>query len=66
VQQQSARQQVPTAGQAADGEAETYLGRSGPAGPRTEAIQAERFARGEIDEKEYRNRLRTLRGGQPT
>ena len=42
-----------------------YFGRPGSAGPRTEAILAERLARGEIDEEEYRNRLRTLRG-QPT
>jgi putative membrane protein len=43
-----------------------YFWRPGPAGPGTEAILAERFARGEIDEEEYRSRLRTLRGGQPT
>jgi putative membrane protein len=43
-----------------------YFGRPGPAGTHTETILAERFARGEIDEEEYRGRLRTLRGGQPT
>lgn len=37
-----------------------------PAGPRTpEQILAERFARGEIDEDEYRQRLGTLRGIMP-
>ena len=29
-------------------------------------ILAERYARGEIDEEEYRRRLDTLRGGHPT
>ena len=36
---------------------------SGPAAPQAEQILAERFARGEIDETEYRTRLATLRGG---
>lgn len=31
-------------------------------GPSPEQILAERFARGEIDEEEYRSRLRTLTG----
>ncbi|MFE1175223.1 SHOCT domain-containing protein [Streptomyces sp. NPDC058773] len=50
------------------------LGRSGPghgeppgsrrvSGP--EQILAERYARGEIDEEEYRRRLATLRGAPP-
>lgn len=44
-----------------------YLGRSGPAaGPGSaERILAERYARGEIDEQEYRQRLAVLRGGPP-
>lgn len=29
-------------------------------------ILAERYARGEIDDEEYRRRLDTLQGGQPT
>lgn len=45
--------------------------RQGGAPPplRTEDVLAERFARGEIDEVEYQERLRVLRGegtGQPT
>ncbi len=42
-----------------------YLGRSGSAaGPGSaERILAERYARGEIDEQEYRQRLSVLRGG---
>jgi putative membrane protein len=50
-----------------------YLGRSGRAAPdlhgphaRAEAILAERFAQGEIDEEEYRRRLSVLRGAPPT
>jgi len=31
--------------------------------PTAEQVLAERFARGEIDEEEYRRRLDTLRGG---
>jgi putative membrane protein len=49
-----------------------YFGRSGrpPVEPRPpqspERLLAERFARGEIDEEEYRQRLAVLRGeGQP-
>ena len=50
------------------------LGRSGPSqgeppgnrsGPGPEQILAERYARGEIDEEEYRRRLATLRGAPP-
>ncbi|MGA5268463.1 SHOCT domain-containing protein [Streptomyces lydicamycinicus] len=50
------------------------LGRSAPArgepplprsGPPAEQILAERYARGEIDEEEYRRRLVTLRGAPP-
>ena len=48
-----------------------YVGRSGPS-PRQppgmstpEQVLAERFARGEIDEPEYTNRLATLRGRVP-
>ncbi|MGA4877422.1 SHOCT domain-containing protein [Streptomyces lydicamycinicus] len=50
------------------------LGRSAPArgepplprsGPPAEQILAERYARGEIDEEEYRRRLATLRGAPP-
>ncbi|MGW2416800.1 SHOCT domain-containing protein [Streptomyces tubercidicus] len=50
------------------------LGRSGPprgerpgtpTGPGAEQILAERYARGEIDEEEYRRRLATLRGAPP-
>ena len=50
-----------------------YLGRSGLAAPgqagqrtRAEAILAERFAQGEIDEEEYRRRLNVLRGAPPS
>ena len=42
-----------------------YLAR-GPRSPEStapEGILAQRFARGEIDEQEYRSRLATLRGG---
>ncbi|AZS73193.1 hypothetical protein DDE74_21545 [Streptomyces lydicus] len=50
------------------------LGRSGPGhdahpgtrrAPGPEQILAERYARGEIDEEEYRRRLATLRGAPP-
>ncbi|WP_235465941.1 SHOCT domain-containing protein [Streptomyces platensis] len=50
------------------------LGRSSPTrgeppahrgGPHAEQILAERYARGEIDEEEYRRRLATLRGTPP-
>ncbi|MFE7540156.1 SHOCT domain-containing protein [Streptomyces platensis] len=50
------------------------LGHSAPArgeppahrgGPNAEQILAERYARGEIDEEEYRRRLATLRGAPP-
>lgn len=46
-----------------------YLGRDerpspAPSGP--EDLLAERFARGEIDEPEYRRRLHTLGGWRPT
>lgn len=34
--------------------------------PNPEQILAERYARGEIDEEEYRRRLETLRHGGPT
>ncbi|MFI2303885.1 SHOCT domain-containing protein [Actinacidiphila glaucinigra] len=34
----------------------------GPAAPTPTQILADRFARGEIDEEEYRRRLATLRG----
>ncbi|MEU6272932.1 SHOCT domain-containing protein [Streptomyces populi] len=37
-------------------------GRAGP-GPAPEQLLAERFARGEIDEEEYRSRLAVLRSG---
>lgn len=45
-----------------------YIGRSGQAAAtRTpEQLLAERFARGEIDEGEYRDRLATLRGQVPS
>lgn len=33
----------------------------GPTGPRPEDVLADRFARGEIDEAEYRSRLEVLR-----
>ncbi|GAB2448968.1 SHOCT domain-containing protein [Streptomyces incanus] len=33
--------------------------------PAAEQVLAERFARGEIDEDEYRRRLAVLRGGAP-
>lgn len=36
-----------------------------PAMPSPDGILAERFARGEIDEQEYRHRLATLRGEAP-
>ncbi|MBO0775131.1 MAG: SHOCT domain-containing protein [Actinobacteria bacterium] len=36
-----------------------------PGMPHAEQILAERFARGEIDEQEYRSRLATLRGEAP-
>jgi putative membrane protein len=39
-----------------------YFGRPGSTGSSSETILAERFARGEIDEEEYRSRLRTLHG----
>ena len=39
-------------------------GFQGSTGDTPEAILAERFARGEIDEKEYRERIRVL-GGRP-
>ncbi len=44
-----------------------YLGRSGTHTHhgKAEDILAERFARGEIDEQEYRQRLAVLRGGEP-
>jgi putative membrane protein len=49
-----------------------YLGRTGRASSgqtrspgRAEAILAERFAQGEIDEEEYRRRLSVLRGAPP-
>lgn len=47
-----------------------YLGRDippnhPPATHTAEQLLAERFARGEIDETEYRNRLATLRGQTP-
>lgn len=37
--------------------------RSAPARPDAEQVLAERFARGEIDEHEYHQRLDTLHGG---
>ena len=43
-----------------------YLGRqdrSVPARPTPEQVLAERFAHGQIDEQEYRQRLDALRGG---
>ena len=41
-------------------------GGTSTAAPRSaEDLLAERFARGEIDEAEYQERLRVLRGGQP-
>ncbi len=45
-----------------------YLGRqdrSVVAGPTAEQVLAERFARGEVDEQEYRQRLDALRGARP-
>lgn len=40
---------------------------TGGPGPRSpEALLAERFARGEIDEDEYRQRLEVLRGDRAT
>ncbi|MET8567590.1 SHOCT domain-containing protein [Streptomyces sp. NPDC004783] len=36
-----------------------------PAAPTPEQILGERYARGEIDEEEYRRRLSTLRNGPP-
>jgi putative membrane protein len=43
-----------------------HLGRSGSAGPRhtAEELLAERFARGEIAEQEYCDRLEVLRRGR--
>jgi putative membrane protein len=40
-----------------------HLNRSGPAGPRptAEELLAERFARGDVTEQEYRDRLDVLR-----
>ncbi|GAA2558955.1 SHOCT domain-containing protein [Pseudonocardia hydrocarbonoxydans] len=47
-----------------------YFGRTGrsvPDRPTAEQVLAQRFARGEIDEQEYRHRLDTLRDGpRPT
>lgn len=47
-----------------------YLGRerdrSQPVGPTAEELLAQRFARGEIDEAEYRHRLDVLRQRIPT
>jgi putative membrane protein len=40
-------------------------GSPGEPGPSPEQILAERFARGEIDEEEYRRRLSVLRTGDP-
>jgi len=37
-----------------------------PAGPTAEQLLAERFARGEIDEEEYRSRLAALRAYGPS
>lgn len=47
-----------------------YLGRdqgppSEPAGPAAERLLAERFARGDIDEQEYRRRIELLRETRP-
>ena len=38
---------------------------SGETRPTPEQVLAERFARGEVDEEEYRRRLDTLRGAGP-
>jgi putative membrane protein len=43
----------------------TPTGQAGPT-PTAEAILAERLARGEIDPKEYRERLDALHGEKPT
>jgi putative membrane protein len=44
-----------------------HLGRMpAPPGSTPEALLGERFARGEIDDEEYRRRLATLRGNRPT
>lgn len=37
-----------------------------PAGPSAEQLLAERFARGEISEEEYRSRLVVLRSSRPS
>jgi putative membrane protein len=37
-----------------------------PAGPSPDGLLAERYARGEIDEQEYRRRLEVLREQRPT
>ncbi len=42
-----------------------YAAPGAPAAPPAEGILAGRFARGEIDEEEYRRRLATLRGDGP-
>ena len=45
-----------------------YVGRqnrSVASRPTAEQVLAERFARGEIDDQEYRTRLATLQGGAP-
>ena len=36
-----------------------------PGGPTPEQVLGDRFARGEIDAEEYRDRLAVLRGGAP-
>lgn len=51
--------------QPGDGRSDAQRGAEGPAGrsPSAEDILAERFARGEVDEEEYRRRREVLRGG---
>lgn len=53
---------VRALGHSAPTRAEPPVTRGGPA---AEQILAERYARGEIDEEEYRRRLATLRGAPP-
>ncbi|MEU9119931.1 SHOCT domain-containing protein [Streptomyces sp. NPDC048506] len=50
------------------GERTGWPGGRGPAAPTAEQILAERYARGEIEDEEYRRRLATLRAstGGPT
>jgi putative membrane protein len=48
------------------GRGEGHTRPSSPAPPSPEQVLAERFARGEIDEDEYKRRVATLRTSPPT